>query len=281
MSENFVAAPYVRENPRISYVEPEDPWYTRKLVSSLEVIMGRNKLEKLYQKLKSKPFDLHRFFEEALELANISVEFDKKQLAKIPQKGPLVFVANHPFGVIDGIILCQLAVQSRGDFRILLNSLLCQDKDLAPYFLPIDFAENKQAVKTNIMSKRAAKECLEQQIPVLIFPSGMVSTANKFGLGEVVDAPWSTFAAKLVKESNATVVPIHFYGQNSRKFHVASHIALPLRMALLVNEALNRFNSKVELTIGDPIQWTQMESMQKRQELTDFLYAKVQETGQR
>lgn len=279
MSDRFVAEPYLRENPRISYVEPNDPWLTKALVFAVELAMGRRKLETFYQQLKSQPFSLEYFFSSALDLANIKRKFDLAQLRKIPSSGPLVFVANHPFGVVDGLMLCEIAVRTRGNFRILLNSLLCQDKDLAPYFLPIDFANTRQAVKTNIQSKRVAKACIEKDIPVLIFPSGMVSTADKFGLGNVSDAPWSTFAAKLITDAKATVVPVHFHGQNSRKFHIASHIAMPLRMALLANEALNKFNQTLAIDIGDPIEWSQMASIEGRQALTHFLYDQVQATG--
>ena len=71
----------------------------------------------------------------------------------------------------------------------MILSLLCQDKDLAPFFLPEDFNLTKAAVKNNIRAKKVAQDCLAQNIPILIFPSGFVSTADKKGFGSVVDAP--------------------------------------------------------------------------------------------
>jgi len=186
---------YVREVPRISYVQPGDPWLTRLLVSRLETLFGRGKVEAVYHKLKDQPFDGRQFFAQALRLMCIQPRYDVTQLYKIPSSGPLVFVANHPYGVVDGLILCDLAMQVRSDFRILIHALLCQDRDLAPYFLPIDFRPGKAALKNNIRSKRSALQCLSEDIPVLIFPSGMVSTADGFGFGGVRDAPWTTFAA--------------------------------------------------------------------------------------
>lgn len=270
---------YVRDKPRITYVQPTDPWMIRQCVSALEVLFGRRRMEAVYHELKAPDFDLGTFFDSALNRAGLTVNYDHAQLAKIPKSDPLVLVANHPFGILDGLILCDLALKARGDFRIMINALLCQDKDLAPYFLPIDFDNTKAAVKNNIAAKKMALEAIKDNIPVIVFPSGMVSTADGMGLGKVIDGPWTTFAAKLIRDGQANVVPVYFPGCNSRKFHIASHIAEPLRMALLVHEALNKFGSTIDVHIGDTLYWETLAPMGNRQELTDHLYAAVQATN--
>lgn len=270
---------YLRDPPRLSYTDPEDPWLSRSLVSALEVMMGRRRIEDIYYRLKADNPDTLRFFEHGLSAANIQVRYEAQRLAAIPSQGPLMFVANHPYGIVDGMVLCDLAMKARGDMRIMINSLLCQDQQLAPYFLPIDFQESRQALKTNIRSKQLALENLARGIPVLIFPSGMVSTADRLGFGAVNDGPWSTFAAKIIKEAQATVVPVYFHGQNSRKFHIASHIAAPLRMALLVHEALKKVGATIEVEIGAPLAWEQLQEQGGRRQLTQFLYNEVQALG--
>lgn len=267
---------YLREPPRISYTNPDDTWLVRHFVSSIEILLGRNKIEAVYNNLKDEQFNLTTFFSSALKETKITAKYDLEKLRAVPKTGPLMFVANHPFGVVDGIVLCDMALRVRGDLRIMLHSLLCQDSQLAQFFLPIDFQETKQALKTNIRSKQLALEFLSQDIPVLIFPSGMVSTADKFGFGTVRDAPWTTFAAKIIREAQATVVPIFFHGQNSRKFHVASHIGEPFRMAMLVHEAINKFGKTVEIEIGEPLTWERLADRGGRQQLTDYLYQQVQ-----
>tara|TARA_B100000131_G_scaffold206379_2_gene198491 strand:+ start:103 stop:954 length:852 start_codon:yes stop_codon:yes gene_type:complete len=267
---------YLREPPRISYTNPDDTWLVRHFVSSIEILLGRNKIEAIYNNLKDEQFNLTTFFSSALKETKITAKYDLEKLRAVPKTGPLMFVANHPFGVVDGIVLCDMALRVRGDLRIMLHSLLCQDSQLAQFFLPIDFQETKQALKTNIRSKQLALEFLSQDIPVLIFPSGMVSTADKFGFGTVRDAPWTTFAAKIIREARATVVPIFFHGQNSRKFHVASHIGEPFRMAMLVHEAINKFGKTVEIEIGEPLTWERLADRGGRQQLTDYLYQQVQ-----
>ena len=268
---------YVREHPTISYAQPDDPWLVKHFIASTEVMFGRRKIESVYRKLKEGPFAIEDFFQEAFAATGIQTSYDESKLEAIPKTGPLVFVANHPFGVIDGMTLCDMAIKARGEFRILIHAVLCQDRDLAPYFLPIDFKPTKAALKNNINAKKVAQECLAQDIPIIIFPSGFVSTANKRGFGEVVDAPWTTFAAKLIRDAQATVVPVFFHGRNSRRFHLASHIAEPLRMALLLNEALKQFGKEVKAEVGDPLDWQQLATFETRQSLTDFLYQKVQD----
>lgn len=267
---------YVVDVPKLSYVQPEDKLFRRFIIDRLEVALGRRKIEKIYSRLKEGTFDLTTFFQKAIVESRLEIEHLGLQPGQVKVDGPLIFIANHPFGILDGMVLCELAARVRGDLRILINSALCQDRDLAPYFLPIDFHPTPEAIKTNIRSKNLAIENLSNGVPVLIFPSGMVSTAKKMGFGSVKDGPWTTFAAKLVRESKATVVPVYFHGQNSRKFHIASHVAEPLRMGMLMHEATNKFGRKVEVTIGEPILWSSIEDIKGRQQLTDVLYEKVQ-----
>ena len=261
---------------KISFCQPGDPWILRKIIDLLEVIFGSKQVFAIYEKLKSEPFEVANFFKGAMRETQVKCHYDQEKIKKIPKDGPLIIVANHPFGIVDGMIMCDIAARVRGDFRILINSVLCVDEDLNNHFLPVDFDQTKEAIKTNIATKQKATEAIKDGIPLVIFPSGHVSTADRFGFGKVVDAPWTTFAAKLIKESNATVVPIFFRGQNSRLFHVASHISMAFRSALLLNEARKRFGKTVEIELGDPIPWRENEAFTKRKDLTDFLYAKVQ-----
>ena len=89
------------------------------------------------------------------------------------------------------------------------------------------------------------------------------------------DRPWTTFAAKIIQQTQATVVPCFFHGRNSRLFQVASHIAEPLRLALLLNEITNKFNSTLRIDIGDPLTPEQLGCFSGRSELTAHLHKQV------
>jgi putative hemolysin len=124
---------YLEERPTLTYAQPDDPWATRQLIRGVENLFGRREVQSLYDTLKSQHFELKRFCEDAIAVTKIDVRYDRAQLEKIAATGPLVMVANHPFGVMDGTILCHLAAQARGDFRILINAALCRDRNLAPH----------------------------------------------------------------------------------------------------------------------------------------------------
>jgi putative hemolysin len=114
--------------------QSDDSRLRKFVINRLELAMGRDKLESVYRDLKDKPFDIETFFGDAIKAAKIKVNHRGISVAEINLDGPIIFLANHPFGIIDGMVLCDVAARIRGDLRIVLNSRLCQDIDLARYF---------------------------------------------------------------------------------------------------------------------------------------------------
>jgi len=272
--------PYLREQPGLTYASSDQPWVTRHLTRSVERVLGRRRLEHHYFALKERGLTSQAFFQEALARSGVTLQGDFSHLEELEPGKPLLFLANHPFGVLDGLVMCNIALRVAGDFRVVINSLLCQDRDLARHFLPIDFSGTRAAERRNVRAKQLASKALADGIPLVLFPSGTVSTANRLGFGPVREASWTTFAAKLIRQHTPTVVPVYFHGQNSRPFHVASHIAEPLRMAMLMREALRRFGTTVALDIGKPQHPENYAHLDSRQELTAHFYDCVQRTGQ-
>lgn len=260
----------------ISYVQECDPWLKRRLVDLVELASGREKLTEIYFKLKEEPFEIPRFFTRAIELGGLNLQYNRYVDQRIPRDGPLVFVANHPFGIVDGLILCELAARTRGDFRILLNNRLMKDEELNQFFLPIDFDGTREATRRNIETKRTAEELLRAGGTLIVFPGGGVATRWRFGLGELEDFPWTTFTAKIIMQSKATVVPVFFEGENSRAFHVASNLSESLRLSLFIREVKRQIDTTIRFTVGDPIPFEQIEDITNRNEMTSFLRDQVE-----
>ena len=131
-----------------------DPWLKRKIVNFVELATGREKITNIYEKLKNEPFQIPKFFSKGIQLSQLCLKYNQEMESNIPKEGPLVFVANHPFGIIDGLILCEIAARIRGDFRILLNNRFMKDEELNKLFLPVDFDGTPEATKKKRQDKK-------------------------------------------------------------------------------------------------------------------------------
>ena len=270
--------------PKLSYVSQVKHPAQKALVHSIEVLSGRQRLEGIYEEVLRRVDVQESFWQVALETLQVKLVYNSDRLAAAPQQGPLIFIANHPYGVLDGLALCHFASLCRQEFRILISSALCREDRLVSYLLPIDFDDSEQAVRTNIESKHRAVEPLRRGGALVIFPAGGISTSLG-PFGAVTDLEWKLFMAKLVHITQATVVPIFFYGQNSRLFQIVSHFSLTLRLSLIIHEVNKQITSTLQAAIGDPIPYSELAAIKSRQALTDHLrrvvYSLDHQTGSR
>ncbi len=192
------------------------------------------------------------FWQVMVERYGLSLDIIRGQLSNIPATGPLVLIANHPYGILDGLMLGHILRQVRGDFRILAHRVFRKARDLDDVILPISFDETKEAVAANIETRKVALDYLARGGAIGIFPGGTVSTSARL-FGQPMDPGWRSFTAKMIARSNAAVVPIYFEGANSRLFQLASHLHATLRVALLINEFRARVDEPVRVAIGTPI----------------------------
>jgi putative hemolysin len=189
----------------------------------------------------------------------------------IPREGPVVVVANHPFGILDGLVMGHILSGARGPaFRILAHQVFRKAEALNRVILPVDFSGTRAAVETNLATRAEAISFLRAGGAVGIFPGGTVSTAPR-PFGQPMDPVWRAFTARMIHKSGATVVPVWFDGANSRLFQVASHLHYTLRMALLVREFRRRVDRPVRLAIGAPIGPEVLRGLGDGKEMMDFL----------
>jgi putative hemolysin len=255
--------------PRLSYAAPEDPPVKAALIRGIERLTGRRRLERHY----ASTADVEGTSVWAAALDQLDVTLDATPPAPgtvVPSEGPVVVVANHPFGVLDGLAICRLVSQVRPRFRILVNSVLCRDERVAHHFLPIDFSGAEGARRRNVRSLKAAFRHLRGGGALALFPAGGVATAPR-PLGAAEDLAWKPLLARLVHEAEAPVVPVYFDGQNSRLFQLASQVSLTLRLALLLREALRKQGGTLSATLGRPVPYADLSALGDPEALTTRL----------
>lgn len=190
------------------------------------------------------------FAEEMLRALGVTYRVEAQDLGRIPATGPLVVVANHPHGFVEGAVLLAMLSRVRPDVRLLANSLLGLVPELRDQLILVDPFGG--AARENARGLREAREWLRQGGALAVFPAGEVSHAD-WGQREIVDPPWNEAAARLARQCGARVVPVYFAGANSALFQIAGLVHPRLRTALLPHELLNKRNTEIEARVGHPL----------------------------
>ncbi len=257
---------------QFSFVAPGDSALRRKTIRTIERLVGQRELMQLYLRNRAAPRPEEPFFEAGLRLLRLRLAYDEARLAAIPKEGPLIFVSNHPYGVLDGIGACVLADRARGDFRILINSLLTGPEEMRLNSLPIDFRLTRDAMATNLRTRAEARRTLADGGTLILFPGGTVSTRMRaFSRLPAFDPAWKPFVSQLIQKSRASVVPLYFEGENGWAFHAASHLSATLRIALLFREVRKQMGGALSVRIGDVIPYEEIAHIRDRHALAQHL----------
>jgi putative hemolysin len=260
MREHGSAASHIE----FTYSTPEFSIARRSFIRTVEKLGGQNRLKRLYHRYLDEGGARRDFFQSAVDLLRLKIHVDRTKLQSVPLDEPVLFIANHPYGVLDGIVLTWLARQARSDVKVLANHVLCQAPEARDNLLPIDFSETPEAMQVNLASRREAQRHIRNGGAIGIFPAGAVGASEKPLRGPAVDSIWQPFTGKLIMTSRATVVPIYFAGQNSRLFQLASHLSYTLRLSLFFWETARRIGSDLDVVIGDPIPFDAFEGVKDR-----------------
>lgn len=178
---------------------------------------------------------------------------DPKDVERIPTEGACVVVANHPFGILEGVLLTDLLNRIRPDFKFLVNGFLMTVPELQQILIPVDvFSTGEKAALANRKPIAEALAWLRGGGMLVVFPSGVVSTWDWRANG-VTDPPWNTMVARLAGKTAAPVVPMYFCGTNSVPFHLVGLIHPTLRTMRLPAEFANKRGLAIEIRVGSPI----------------------------
>ena len=244
----------------ISYASSANSKGGRAVIRVMENATGRLKLIRRARGYDTEVAEGADFWRVISERYKLSLDVIGGSLDHIPQSGPLIIVANHPYGILDGLMMGRILSERRGgDFRILANSVFRKSPDLERVILPISFEETKEAAKQNLATRNDALRYLGDGGAMGVFPGGTVSTSAR-PFSRPLDPQWRNFTSKMIAKSDAVVVPIYFEGSNSRLFQLASHLHTTLRMGLLVREFRARVGSDIRVVIGEPIARDQLDA---------------------
>ena len=232
-------------HPIFTFADGEMGPISNTLIRSIERFSGQPKIRKLYFDYVEEDRPYASFWADALDKLSIKIDLQRDAGAMIPRTGPTLVVANHPYGVIDGLVLCALMAEVRSDYKIITHRVLKQAPATMDKILPIDFDETEAALATNIETRQQAAEYLKQGGAVIIFPAGAISLAPNL-VGDAYDKEWKTFAAKLGHTAGYGHGPVSLFdGQNSLLFQAARKISLTLAYSLMFREICKLMGSTV------------------------------------
>ena len=243
------------------------------LLATAERLTGLKRLDDLYRRARAQVGE-GDFLDTALATLGVQASVDTQQLARVPAQGPLVIVANHPFGGVEGMALAQALRRRRPDLRILANHLLGRIPELDPLMIHVDPFGGAAAARRNRQPLREALAWLAAGGALLVFPAGAVSHWH-LPQRAVTDPPWQPAAAWLARRSQATVLPVFIGGRNSTLFQLAGLVSAPLRTALLVRELLSSHRRPLRVELGRPISADALGGLGDAVACTAFLRLKV------
>lgn len=241
----------------------------RWLAHAGECMLGLDKLDTYYRERQDN-MSSREFLRYTLDRLGIDYRVASGSTKKIPETGPAIVIANHPFGAIEGVMLAELLLQRRDDVKVLANEYLHRISELSELFIGVDVFETASSTQSNMSGVKQAIQHLKQDGLLLIFPAGEVSSLQ-IKQRKITDRKWNRIIAMLVRKTGASTTPIYIDGKNSNLFYLAGLLNPKFRTALLVREMLNKREQIIDLHIGQTIAFSELKTLKSDQAITDYL----------
>jgi putative hemolysin len=241
-----------------------------KLVDFVYNKLKLKELNDIYSKHKDK--ESITFVDDVLADLGIQFEISEKDLKRIPEKGGFILLSNHPFGAIDGLIICKTIAERRPDFKLMANFLLERIEPLKDLIFPVNPFETMKDKKSSVNGIRNAMSYVKNGHPLGIFPAGEVASfqLNKMRIKE---KEWDQIIKFLFK-CNVPIIPTYISGTNSPLFHALGIVHPLLRTAKLPSEIFNKKNKKIKMRIGNPIQIEDLKKIESSTSVSTYLQLK-------
>ena len=247
-------APRVYDRRSLTYSNTFESPVKRNTIRAIEWMTGKITIIRRIREFERRgPPTGQAFWRACLDVMGVDLLTPDTQLRQIPATGPVIMVANHPHGLVDGMILADMVGRVRNDYRILTRSLLTGiDESAASYMIPVPFPHEADAQRKMLDMRAVAIDHLKRGGLIALFPSGVVATSETM-FGPAIEAEWNVFTAKLIRTSGATVVPCYFAGANSRLYQIANRLSSTLRQGLLLHEIVHSLDKPQAPVVGTPV----------------------------
>ncbi|UWR92011.1 lysophospholipid acyltransferase family protein [Phaeobacter inhibens] len=248
----------------LTYANSFDDRWTSLAIRAIEWCTGKLTILRMVRRFERSNAEYRgqKFWRGALNVMGIDLETPMEQIQRIPGEGPVVVVANHPHGMVDGMIFADLIGRVRQDYRILTRSVLTGlDEAATSFMIPVPFPHDPEAQSKMVEMRAKTMAHLKEGGVVALFPSGVVMSSETW-FGPAIEQEWNVFTAQLIRRSGARVVPIFFPGSNSRWYQIANRVSPILRQGLLLHEIVRSCNKPQSPVVGEPLTEVQMEKLQ-------------------
>lgn len=210
------------------------------------------------------------FFQAMIDCLSVDLDAPEAEWSKIPATGPVVVVANHPFGLLEGAALMSRLLAVRPDAKVLTNTILTTVPQVRDWFIAVDPFGGREATQFNRKGLKEALGWLAKGGVLVVFPAGEVShlQLRRFA---VTDPEWHSTVARLIRRTQAAAVPVFIKGANSALFQILGLLHPRLRTALLPHEYLNKKNARVEIRVGQALPAASLEKLKSDEAITRYL----------
>lgn len=245
------------------------PSHLRWLAYAGECMLGLSQLDSYYRQ-RQDDMSSREFLRFTLSKLGIDYCVASGSIDEIPEHGPTIVVANHPFGAIEGVMLAELLLKRRSDVKILANEYLHRINELSELFIGVDVFENVSSTLSNMHGVKKAVQHLKSDGLLLVFPAGEVSSIQ-LKQRQITDRKWNRIIGMLVRKTGASTTPIYIEGKNSQWFYLAGLLNPKLRTMLLAREMLNKREQTIKLHIGQTIPYAELKTLSSDEAMTDYL----------
>jgi len=251
---------------------PVQKWLLTVLEHPIEKTLSIKALNDAYERLEffSSLENHGNVFQNCLDCVQAHYALSEQDIQKIPTQGPLVVVANHPFGGLEGVVLGDIIYRARPDVRVLGNYLLQNLAALREWIIPVDPFGNRSSSIANAKAIKAAIRWVAAGGALVTFPAGEVA---HFDLRhpKITDPKWSPHVGAIIKHAQADVLPVFFPGSNSLLFQIAGLFHPRLRTVLLPHELINKSSQTINVCIGKVIPWKKLQNFKDNEALTEYV----------